>query len=44
MGLFLLGYDITYYAAVDYLTVLGNLVSVDEETRVYALDIYDSLE
>ena len=44
MGLFILGSDITYYAAVGELAVLRNLVPVDEETHVCDLDISDSLE
>ena len=44
VGFFLMGYDISYYAAVDDIAVLGNLVTVDEEKRVCVLDIYDYLE
>ena len=43
MGFFLLGYDITYYAAVGDLAVLGKFVPVDEETCACALNISDSL-
>ena len=44
VDLFLLGYDIILYAAVVNLAVLVNLVPVDEETRVCALDISNFLE
>ena len=44
MRFLILGYDITYYAAVDDLAVLGNLMPVNEEKYVCALDISDSLE
>ena len=43
-GFFLLWSDVAYYAAVGELSVLGNLVTVDEETRICSLDIFDSLE
>ena len=44
MVFFILGSDMTSYAAVGDLAILGNLVPVDEETCVNTLDIYDSLE
>ena len=44
MGFFILGSDIAYYTAVVDLAVLGDLVPVDEETRVCALDILYSFE
>ena len=42
--LFLLGYDGEEKVSVGYLDVFGNLVSVDEETRVCYIYIYGSLE
>ena len=44
MGLFLIGSDVAIYLVVGDITVLGNLVSVNEETRVCSLDISDYLE
>ena len=44
MDFFLLVSDIAYYAAVGNLDVLGNLVTVDEEICIFALNIYDYLE
>ena len=44
VGFFLLGYDISYYVSVGGLYILGNLVNVYEDTRICALDIFDSLE
>ena len=44
MGFFIQGYDVAYYADVGDLAILGNLVPVDEETYVCALDISDYLE
>ena len=44
MSFFVLGPDIKYYADVGDLAVLGNLVPMDEETRVGAIDISDSLK
>ena len=44
MGLFIMGSDVAYYADVCDLSVLGNLMILDEETRVCSLDIFDYLE
>ena len=44
MGLFLMLSDIAQYEAVGYLAVLGNLIPLDEETCVCALDIPYYLE
>ena len=44
MGFFLLVSDVAYYVAVGDLAILGDLIPVDEETCVCALDISDSLE
>ena len=43
-GLFIMGYDVTNYVTVGNLYVLGNLMSVDKETRVFSLNIYDTFE
>ena len=43
-GLFIMGYDVTNYVTVGNLYVWGNLMSVDEETRVFSLNIYDTFE
>ena len=44
VGFFLLGSDVANYATVGELFVLGHLVSVNEETCVFFLNIFDTLE
>ena len=44
MGFFLLGSYFSYFEAVGDISVLGNLVTVDEETCDCYINIYYSLE